>query len=354
MPASSNNTLTLAIAVDLPEEECAFIRECEPRVNVVPTGPLARPRRYNSDWVGDPGFTRSESDEHRYHEILESADAVMGVPDDSPALLAEIVRANPKLRWVHTMAAGGGAQVKAANLSEEELARVTFTTSAGVHGSTLAEFAIFGLLAGAKNLRGLERDQRAHEWPIIRVHPRHLDEMTVLVLGLGGIGKAVASRLKAFGTEVWGISRSGRAVDNVDRIVPLANLHEALAEVDAVVITLPGTDETRHMFDRETFDAMKKGAILANVGRGSVIDEEALLEALDNGTVDFAALDVTEREPLPDHSPLWDHERVLLSPHSAALSAQEGRRIATIVSRNATALLDGEPLTNVVDTLNFY
>ncbi len=354
MPSSSTHSLTLAVAVDLPEAECAFIREREPRVNLVRTGPLARPRRYNSDWVGDPGFTRSESDEHRYREILERADAVMGVPDDSPALLAEIVRANPKLRWVHTMAAGGGAQVKAANLSEEELARVTFTTSAGVHGSTLAEFAIFGLLAGAKNLRGLERDQHAHEWPSIRVHPRHLDEMTVLVLGLGGIGKAVASRLKAFGTEVWGTSRSGRAVGNVDRVVPLSKLHDALAKVDAVVITLPGTDETRHMFDREAFAAMKKGTILANVGRGSVIDEEALLEALDGGTIDFAALDVVEREPLPEESPLWNHDKVLLSPHSAALSSQEGMRIAAIVARNATALLDGEPLANVVDTLNFY
>ncbi|MCT1866673.1 D-2-hydroxyacid dehydrogenase [Dermabacter sp. p3-SID358] len=354
MPSSSNHHLTLAIAVDLPEEECAFIHEREPRVKVVPTGHLARPRRYNSDWVGDPDFTRSESEERRYREILESADAVMGVPDDSPETLAALVRANPKLRWVHTMAAGGGAQVKAAKLSADELARVTFTTSAGVHGGTLAEFAIFGLLAGAQDLRRLERNQRAHAWPTIRVHPRHLDEMRVLVLGLGGIGKAVASRLKAFNAEVWGTSRSGRDVDNVDRIVPLSQLHGALGKVDAVVVTLPGTDETRHMLNRDAFAAMKKGTILANVGRGSVIDEESLLDALDNGTVDFAALDVVEREPLPDESPLWDHERVLISPHSAALSSQEGRRIAALVARNATALLDDEPLANVVDTLNFY
>lgn len=354
MPASSTHNLTLAIAVDLPEKECSLIREREPRVNVVPTGSLAQPRRYNSDWVGDPHFTRSEGDERRYREILESADAVVGLPDDDPQKLAALVRSNPKLRWVHTMAAGGGAQVKAANLSEEELTRVTFTTSAGVHGSTLAEFAIFGLLAGAKNLRGLERDQLAHEWPIIRVHPRHLDEMTVLVLGLGGIGKAVAARLKAFGTEVWGTSRSGRTVENVDRIVPLADLHDALSKVDAIVVTLPGTDETRHMLDRQAFSSMKKGMLLANVGRGSVIDEAALLDALNDGTVDFAALDVVEREPLPHEHPLWDHEKVLLSPHSAALSSQEGMRIAAIVARNATALLDGTPLTNVVDTLNFY
>ncbi|MDK8803325.1 D-2-hydroxyacid dehydrogenase [Dermabacter hominis] len=354
MPRSNDQRLTLAIAVDLPEDECALIREREPRVRLVRTGALARPRRYDSDWVGDPAFTRSDADERAYQEILESADAVVGLPDDSPAKLAELVRSNPRLRWVHTMAAGGGAQVKAAHLSSEELERVTFTTSAGVHGSTLAEFAIFGLLAGAKNLRGLEDDQRAHVWPTIRVHPRHLDEMTVLVLGLGGIGKAVASRLKAFGTEVWGTSRSGRTVENVDRIVPRADLHDALSRVDAVVVTLPGTDETRHMIDRQAFSSMKKGMLLTNVGRGSVIDEAALLDALDDGTVDFAALDVVEREPLPHEHPFWDHEKVLLSPHSAALSSQEGMRIAAIVARNATALLDGTPLMNVVDTLNFY
>ena len=140
----------------------------------------------------------------------------------------------------------------------------------------------------------------------------------------------------------------------MDRIVPLADLHDALSRVDAVVVTLPGTDETRHMLDRQAFSSMKKGMILTNVGRGSVIDEAALLDALDDGTVDFAALDVVEREPLPHESPLWDHEKVLLSPHSAALSSQEGMRIAAIVARNATALLDGTPLTNVVDTLNFY
>ena len=117
----------------------------------------------------------------------------------APARLAATVRANPSLRWVHATAAGGGAQVRAAGLTAAELERVAFTTSAGVHGSTLAEFALFGILAGAKDLRRLEADQAARHWPAERWAMRHLDEMTVLIVGLGGIGASAVKALVAAG-----------------------------------------------------------------------------------------------------------------------------------------------------------
>jgi phosphoglycerate dehydrogenase-like enzyme len=136
--------------------------------------------------------------------------------------------------------------------------------------------------------------------------------------------------------------------------VPLDDLAEAVAHVDAIVVTLPGTDQTRHLIGAEVLGAVRPGTILTNVGRGSVVDEEALLTALDDGRIAFAGLDVFEQEPLAPSSPLWSHPRVLVSPHTAALSAKEEERIARRFAENATRLLDGRELRAVVDTVEFY
>ncbi|WP_262927789.1 NAD(P)-dependent oxidoreductase [Microbacterium sp. NIBRBAC000506063] len=138
------------------------------------------------------------------------------------------------------------------------------------------------------------------------------------------------------------------------RTVHPDDLAQVLPEVDAVVVTLPGTDATFHLVGTEFFAALRPGATIVNVGRGTVIDEAALLEALESDAVGFAALDVTEVEPLPADSPLWEHPRVLLSPHTAATTRGESRRIAELFAANATRLLDGEELVNVVDTVEFY
>ncbi|GAA4778583.1 D-2-hydroxyacid dehydrogenase [Microbacterium gilvum] len=349
----STGRLRAVVAADLSEELCQEIERLEPRLEVVRDHRLYRPMRWPADWGGDPAHVRTDQEQSAFDALVDSADILFSLPDTDPGALARTVRANPRLRWVHVMAAGGGAQVKAADLTREELDRVVFTTSAGVHGSTLAEFAVFGVLAGAKDLPRLQRAQADRAWDD-RWTMRHLDEMTVLVVGLGGIGAAVAQRFAAFGSTVWGTSRSGRPVDGVDRLVPLDELHAAAGAADAIVVTLPGTDQTTHLVGEELLQAAKPGVIVANVGRGTVIDERALLSALDDGRVSFAALDVFEVEPLPQESPLWSHPRVLVSPHTAALSTQEDARIARLFADNARRLLDGEPLRNVVDTVEFY
>lgn len=349
-----NGKWRVVVGSSVTEELCQLIEESEPRVEVIRRQDLYRPMRFAADHPGDPNFVRTEEMQREFDEMIDSADILYGVPDMSPAALARTVRANPNLKYVQTMPAGGGAQVKAADLTREELDRITFTTSAGVHGSTLAEFAVFGVFAGAKNLPHLQEDQKNHHWPEFRWEMRQVSDMTVLVLGLGGIGKETAKKFKALGATVWGTSRSARPVENVDRIITLDELKGAISEVDAVVVTLPGTESTEGLLNAELFAAAKPGLIVTNVGRGTVIDEDALLEALDNGQVSYAALDVTAVEPLPKESPLWDHPRVLVSPHTAALSDQEPRRITEVFIRNLTAFLDGEPMINVVDTVDFY
>jgi len=345
--------LRAVAAVPLTEELCRLVEELEPRVQVVRDHSLMRPMRGAADWSGDPDHVRTEDEQRRFDEMVDSADVLFGIPDVEPEALARTVRANPNLRWVMTTAAGGGAQVKAAGLEREELDRIVFTTSAGVHGSTLAEFAVFGVMAGAKDLPRLRRDQDERAWPE-RWEMRQIDEMTVLVVGLGGIGGECARRFHALGATVWGTSRSGVPQDGVDRLIALDELAEAASKVDAIVVTLPGTAQTHHLVGADVFGAVKQGTILASVGRGTVIDEEALIAALGDGRIGFAAMDVFENEPLAADSPLWAHPRVLVSPHTAALSAKEEERIARRFAADATRLLDGQPLRAVVDTVEFY
>ncbi|MFE5407934.1 D-2-hydroxyacid dehydrogenase [Microbacterium sp. NPDC056569] len=343
----------VVVAVPLREELCRLIETLEPRVEVVRDHSLLRPMRGPADWSGDPEHVRTPEEQAAFEALVDSADALFGIPDVDPAALARTAAANPRLRWVMTTAAGGGSQIKAAGLDRDVLDRVLFTTSAGVHGGTLAEFAVFGVLAGAKDLPRLRADQRERAWPE-RWEMRQIDEMTVLVVGLGGIGAECARRFSALGAQVWGTTRSGEPVDGVDQLVPLDELESAVAEVDAIVVTLPGTEQTHHLVGERVLSAVKPGAILASVGRGTVVDEAALLTALDDGRVAFAALDVFEVEPLPAASPLWRHPRVLVSPHTAALSSKEEERIARRFAADATRFLDGRALHAVVDTVEFY
>jgi len=341
------------VATPLSEELCRMIERYEPRIELVRDGSLLPPMRHAADFSGDPDFRRTPDEQRRFDDLVDSADVLYGIPDVDPAALARTVRANPRLRWVQIMAAGGGSQVAAAAIERDQLDRIVFTTSAGVHGGPLAEFAVFGVLAGAKTLPRLHRQQAAHEWSG-RWTMAQVSEQTVLVLGLGGIGREVALKLSALGATVVGTSRSSTPVPGVDRVVDISAIAEVAGEVDAVVTTLPGTAATLGLLDAEFFAALRRGATVVNVGRGTVIDEPALVDALHSGAVGFAALDVFAEEPLPASSALWDLPNVLVSPHTAALNDAEERLIAELFARNATLFLDGEPMVNRVDTVEFY
>ncbi len=343
----------VVIAVDLPEELCARIEQAEPRVEVVRDHELYRPRRFAADWEGDPAHERTPEEQQRYDAMIDSADVLFSLPDVEPAQLTRTAAANPRLRWVMTMAAGGGSQLRAADLTPEQLERIAVTTSAGAHGGPLAEFALFGVLAGAKTLSRLQAHQREHEWAP-RWEMQQLDQMRVLVVGLGGIGKACAALFHAVGATVLGTTRSGAPVDRVDELVPIEDLAAAAADVDAIIVTLPGTDATTGLVGESVLSGVKPGTILVNVGRGTVVDEPALVAALEDGRIGFAALDVVAREPLTEDSPLWDHPNVLISPHTAALDRREEERIVEQFLANLRRFLDGEELTNRVDTVEFY
>lgn len=348
-----NERLRVVVATPLTDELGDLIVQLEPRIDLVCEQELLPPMRWPGDHDGDPAFTRTPGQQERFEQLLAEGDAYYGIPDTDPALLAKMVKRNPRLRWVHTMAAGGGGQIKAANLSAEELERIQVTTSAGPHSDPLAEFAVFGALAGLKDLPRLQADQSAKQWPG-RWLMRHLRHTTVCVVALGSIGRGVVKRFDALGARVIGVNRSKVEVEGVSTLYQTADIVQAAAEADIIVNTAPGTDATYKLIGREVFSAMKPDAIVVNVGRGTVIDEEALVDALRDGTVAYAALDVFATEPLPQDSPLWEMPNVLVAPHTAALDAEEDELIARLFAHNATALLDGKAMTNPLNTTDFY
>ncbi|MDP9026988.1 MAG: D-2-hydroxyacid dehydrogenase [Actinomycetota bacterium] len=343
------DSLRVVIGTAQTPENIELLRAREPRLEVVFEPELLGPPSEN--WM--IRHERTAEEQARFEAVLDTAEALFGVPDHSGRALARTVAANPGLRWVHTNPAGGGQQVKSAGLDADALARIVFTTSAGVHAEPLAEFAVFGVLAGAKLLPRLSAAQARHEW-MPRVAMGLAPDMTVAVVGLGGIGKVAASKLATLGYRVVGVHRHEVEVPGVSRIYPVERFAEVAAMVDAIVLALPGTAQTERMLSREVLAAIKPGATVVNVGRGTTVDEPALIEALADGRVGFAALDVTYVEPLASDSPLWDLPNVLISPHTAAISAHEPRLITELFAANATAFLDGLPLKNIVNTVEFY
>jgi len=349
----NTNRLRVVAATPISEELIELILAAEPRVDFIRDQTLLPPMRMPGDHAGDPAFRRSGQQQRAFEDLVDSADALYGVPDENSTALRRTADANENLRWVHTMPAGGGGQVKAANLSSDQLARIAFSTSAGVHAESLAEFAIFGLLAGAKDISRLLQQQRNRQWSG-RWPMALIGQQRILLVGLGSIGRATAAKLKALGAIVVGISRHDDPVQNVDEVVCPDRLAEVVANMDGIVVSLPGTAATEGLISAKVLAAAKAGTTLVSVGRGTVIDEAALLDALDDGRIGFAALDVFASEPLSAESRFWTHPRVLVSPHTAALNPAEDRLIAQLFARNATRLLEGAPLINRVNTVEFY
>ena len=343
------------IASPLEAELAASIQAADPRAEVLFEPDLLPPARYPADHRGDPAFRRDPGAEARWRALLDRAEVLFGVPGDSADDLAEVVTTLTRLRWVHATSAGAGEQVRKAGLPAEALERVTVTTSSGVHAVPLAEFAILGLLAVAKELPRFVEDQRARAWPEVRRPLRELDGQTLFLVGLGDIGRETARLGKAFGMRTVGFRRTeGPPPEHVDEVHGPRRLAELAGRADAMVVSLPLTDQTAGLIDRATIEALPPSCIFVNVGRGGVVDEPALVDALGERRIAGAVLDVFATEPLPDSSPLWTLPNVLVTPHAAALSARENERIVELFCDNLRRYLDGRPLRNVVEPGVYY
>jgi phosphoglycerate dehydrogenase-like enzyme len=352
-PGNERRVVTVAIATPLEAELVGAVGSAGDRLSVLYQPELLPPTRYKGDHRGVEDFRRNQEEESRWQEMLAQAEVLFGIPGDSPEGLAAAVRASPRLRWVQGTAAGTGEQLKAAGLTQDELERVAVTSASGVHVGPLAEFCLLGLLALTKGLPLLRVAQRAHHWDHYPV--AELREGTLLVLGLGAIGTEVARLAKAFGMRTLAINRTGRSDSpHVDETHPPQSLHALLPRIDALVVTLPLTDETAGVLDAQAFELLQPHAILVNVGRGGVVDEPALVRALRERRLAGAVLDVFATEPLPAGSPLWDLPNVMISPHTAALSIHENERLVDLFAANLRRYLSGQELVGRVDPKHFF
>jgi phosphoglycerate dehydrogenase-like enzyme len=227
---------------------------------------------------------------------------------------------------------------------------VTITNAAGVAAAPIAEFAISRLLSVWKRLPEIDDEQAQREWK--PKFGRTVEGLILGVIGLGAIGTAVAQRARGFGIYLIGTRRSykeGQDHPAVDELHGTADLHEVLARCDAVVVSAPGTAETENLFDAAAFAAMKPGALFCNVGRGSLVDEPALIAALESGHLGAAILDVTREEPLPADDPLWSAPNILISPHCSAAQDRYTETLLALFADNLERFSRAEPLRNVVD-----
>lgn len=282
--------------------------------------------RYGADH-GDPAWRLHGDDLAEWHRLLGSAEVLLDFPAREPVPFQELC---PHVRWVQTTSAGVGPLVRDLGLQDTDL---LVTTASGIHAQPLAEFAFAALLFHSKELGRLQEEQRHHQWN--RFCGEDLAGKTLAIVGPGRIGREVARLGAAFRMRVVALGSSNPDRDNreqdrtsdIERLYARGEFHDMLAEADCLVLCAPHTPETEGIIDAAAFAALKRGAVFVNIGRGALVDEEALLEALGDGRVGFAALDVFQREPLPLTSPFWDLPNVLINPHSASTVSSENAKL---------------------------
>lgn len=247
--------------------------------------------------------------------------------------------------WVHCARAGYDAFDTEAYAE----AGVPLTNSSGIHGATVGEVAIGCMLSLARMLHVYRDKQNESTWHTPEYErPFTVENERLCVLGLGTIGEGIATRADGLGMEVVGVRRSDEPVPGVSEIYDPDELHEAISEARFVAITLPHTEETDGLLSTPEFEAMREDAYLVNVARGPIVDEEALVAAIEGGEIAGAALDVFETEPLPEESPLWEMEEVIVMPHKGSATNRYHLDIAELVSENVERYRSGEELRNRV------
>ena len=261
-----------------------------------------------------------------------------------------------KLRWIHSTAAG----VSQLMYPELRNSAVIVTNTSGISSVPMAEHTMGLILALARNFPDSVRCQDRATWSQQELwdQPQHLSEINgsvLLIVGYGSIGRELAKRAGAFDMRVWGVTRSGHGdTTHAEKIVAIAQLNEALPHADYVVIAAPDTSETKHLIGAEQIAWMKRGARLINVSRGSLLDESALVDALNSGALGGAALDVAEVEPLPADSKLWKARNLFITPHTSAISERLWQRETDLFLKLLDQWFSGKELSNRVDLSRGY
>lgn len=298
---------------------------------------------------------RADFPGHRFIQAADDREGLARIVEAEVAFSGQIYRehlsAAPRLRWIHSPAAGVGGML----YPEMVQSSVVITNSRGMAADTMAEHAIAVTLAMFRRLHVAVRRQAERRWAQDEISSRSPNRAVsgacVLVVGLGAIGSAIAGRFAALGARVIGIRRRPEAggSPNLIEVAGSDRLHEILPAADIVVISAPETEATRHLIGPPELALMKRDALLLNVSRGKLVNEAALIEALEAGRIGGAALDVFEHEPLDTDSPLWAMPNVLITPHTSGTRPDHWDAATDLFAENLRRFEGGRPLLNVVD-----
>ena len=333
------------IASPLESELVQRVQAVDPRLDVVYRDDLLAPPRYPGDH--HPHIQRSLDQAAEWAALLSQAEVLFDV--DGPSM-SDFEARVPRLRWIQASSSGIGEWVRRLGIVDSP---IVVTNAAGIHSVPLAEFVVFAMLYFARSWQRMVAEQRAHHWERCAIET--LDGKTLGIVGLGNVGRNVARLAKPFGMRTIGVRRSaGASADGVDAVYGPDGLDTVLRESDYLALCVPHTSETVGLLDASTIAAIKRGAVLINIARGSVIDEPALIDALRSGQLGGAALDVVAREPLAADSPLWDMPNVLITPHSMSTGIDENERLTTLFCDNLRRYLAEQPLHNVIDKVRGY
>jgi phosphoglycerate dehydrogenase-like enzyme len=273
-------------------------------------------------------------------KFIEQTDILMTI-----RISDDLIKKASKLKWIHAITTGVDYIVNLPSLKKE----VLLTSTRGIHGPQVSEMAFLLMLALNRNFPEVVRNQDKGVWE--RWPGKLLWKKKAGILGVGVIGEEIARKCKAFGMEVFGIDIIKRKLDCVDVFYGPEDMVKVAKEVDYLVIVAPNTPETEKIVDTEVLSAMKPTAFLLNLGRGEIVDEEALIRALKSGKIAGAGLDTYLQEPLPKEHPFWGMKNVIVSPHVAGMSDIYVEQALTIFEENLRRFIKGDRrnLLNLVE-----
>lgn len=343
-----SDRVTVLITFELAPEYVNQIWGVDPRIEVLYAPDLVGRPRFPCDHGGP--IDRTPAQEACWRALLARSEILFGF---DPGQFSDLLQLAPRLRWIQSSSAGIGPWAKSMGLTAS---KVVVTTASGIHATPLAEFALMAMLMHVKDAFRMAADRKRKHWQ--RYTGAELRGKTLAVVGLGSIGREVARLARCCGMRVVGTKRTTAGVKpgslGVETLYSWTGLCPMLSQADFVVLSCPHTPETERLIGAAELAAMKPGAVLINIARGAIVDEPALIHALQSGRLAGAALDVTAVEPLPADSPLWNMANVLLCPHSGSNVDSENRELTKLFCDNLRRYLAKEPLHNVLDANLLY
>ncbi|WP_077324581.1 D-2-hydroxyacid dehydrogenase [Virgibacillus siamensis] len=284
-------------------------------------------------------------DEAEQH--LSKAEVLITYGED---LTADLVEQASKLKWIMVISAG----LEKMPLTKIEEKGILVTNAKGIHKYQMAEYAISMLLQVYRQNKVMIENEAANRWNK-SVRLQEITGKSILIAGTGAVGGEVARLAKAFRMKTYGVSRSGRPVEYIDKNYSNDQLKDVLPKADIVVSVLPSTTETKHFFTYEYFQMLPDHAVFLNMGRGDAVSQDVILQAIQDGEIAHAVLDVFETEPLPEDHPFWEETNITITPHISGRSPMYHTRALEIFEQNLQAYLDhSDDYVNKIDVTRGY